>query len=55
MNEPTEKPIDASNLPEASNSQPDQRQPEGRQFPGGPDTGNNADDNSGSGGTEGGQ
>ncbi|HEX8424771.1 hypothetical protein [Hymenobacter sp.] len=55
MDMPTEQPIDASNLPEASSSQTDQRQPEGRQAPGGPDTGNNADDNSGSGGTEGGQ
>jgi hypothetical protein len=32
-----------------------QRQPEGQYFPGSQDTGLNADDNSGSGGTEGGQ
>lgn len=55
MNKPTEKPIDASNLPESADAQSEQRQPEGRQSPGSHDTGLNADDNSGSGGTEGGQ
>ncbi|QJX48524.1 hypothetical protein HMJ29_17015 [Hymenobacter taeanensis] len=40
--------------PDASQSA-EQRQPEGQQFPGSHDTGMNADDNSGSGGTEGGQ
>lgn len=55
MNIPREEPTDASNLREAPDSQSDQRQPEGRQAPGSHDTGLNADDNSGSGSTEGGQ
>ena len=55
MTKPREEPTDARNLPEATDSQPDQRQPEGRQAAGSHDTGLNADDNSGSGGTEGGQ
>jgi len=55
MSIPREEPTDARNLPEAANNQAEQRQPEGRQTPGSHDTGLNADDNSGSGGTEGGQ
>ncbi|WP_426490772.1 hypothetical protein [Hymenobacter sp. 102] len=55
MTQPPEKPTDARNLPEATDNQPAQRQPEGRQAPGSHDTGLNADDNSGSGGTDGGQ
>lgn len=55
MTTPREEPMDASQLPEGSDSQSSQRQPEGRLSPGSHDTGLNADDNSGSGGTEGGQ
>ncbi|TGE04289.1 hypothetical protein [Hymenobacter fodinae] len=44
-----------SNNNTSSSQSNDERQPEGQYFPGSHDTGLNADDNSGSGGTEGGQ
>ncbi|MBX0292930.1 hypothetical protein K3G63_20980 [Hymenobacter sp. HSC-4F20] len=55
MSTPREEPLDASTLPNRPDAVSDDRQPEGRIFPGSQDTGMNADDNSGSGGTEGGQ
>lgn len=55
MNHEPEQPIDARNLPETTDAQPAQHQPDGRQAPGSHDTGPNADDNSGSGGTVGGK
>ncbi|SNR30949.1 MULTISPECIES: hypothetical protein [Hymenobacter] len=50
-----DNPADANNRPKSTDDQSTQRQPEGRQNPGSHDTGLNADDNSGSGGTEGGK
>ncbi|GGG56513.1 hypothetical protein [Hymenobacter glacieicola] len=55
MDTPREEPLDASTLPNRPDALSDDTQPEGRIFPGSHDTGLNADDNSGSGGTEGGQ
>ncbi len=53
MSQHPEQPTDGRHLQAAA--QPDQRQPDGRQAAGSHDTGLNADDNSGSGGTVGGQ
>ena len=58
QNKPEEIPTDARAIQQSNSSQSEQRQPEGRQAPGpGNESlyGLNADDNSGSGGTEGGQ
>ncbi|PJJ48091.1 hypothetical protein [Hymenobacter chitinivorans] len=56
MQDPQEIPTDGRNIQQATTSQSEQRQPEGRQAPGTTEAlrGLNADDNSGSGGTEGG-
>ncbi|HEX8349282.1 MAG TPA: hypothetical protein VF598_04930 [Hymenobacter sp.] len=58
MSEDKEIPTDAQAIQQDVTVQPNQRQPEGRQFPDNHSEalhGLNADDNSGSGGTEGGQ
>ena len=53
MQDPQEIPTDSRNIQRATASQSEQRQPEGRQAPGTEALhGLNADDNSGSGGTE---
>ena len=57
MSENKEIPTDAQAIEQEGTAQPDQRQPEGRQFPDNHSDalrGLNADDSSGSGGTEGG-
>ncbi|TGE23108.1 hypothetical protein [Hymenobacter metallicola] len=55
MQDPQQIPTDSRDIQQASGSQSEQRQPEGRQAPGTDALrGLNADDNSGSGGTEGG-
>ena len=58
QNQPEQEPTDGRAIQQGTVSQSDQRQPEGRQASGAVNDslrGLNADDNSGSGGTEGGQ